>query len=236
MATRERRFSPTASLRIERRGEGDAAKQRIVGHAAVFEQWTTLYEGRYWVFKEVIRRGAFANAIKEKQDVRSLFNHDPNFVLGRTTSGTLLLSEDKDGLLSDTEPSDSQTVRDLVLTPIARGDVTGMSFAFMVRRAEKQTTTEDDDKTIIDCGGERLTITRDGERYIEERELLDLDLYDVSPVTYPAYEQTDVALRSMMGIEERAKLMDVPHRVKAPKRDEFAAWLAEQRAASPTAR
>jgi HK97 family phage prohead protease len=229
----ERRVSP-ATLRVERRAEGDgdgpgAPPARIVGHASVFDQWTTLYEGRYWTWREVVRPGAFANAIKEGQDVRCLFNHDSNFILGRTRSGTCRISEDARGLLSDTTPPDTQTVRDLVLTPIERGDVDGMSFAFSVRKADAVTKTEDKDGTVrIDSGGERVTLRYEGERLVEEREVLDADLYDVSPVVYPAYSGTDVALRALgPDVERRAREMDVPHARPAPKREQLRQWLAE---------
>jgi HK97 family phage prohead protease len=201
----------------------------IVGHASVFNQWTTLYEGRYWSWREVIRPGAYKNALAESQDVRALFNHDSNFVLGRTKCGTLALSEDSIGLLSEIQPPDTQTVRDLVLTPIERGDVSGMSFAWSARKAERTITTEDEatDSTIVDYGGLRVTLRMDGERLMEEWEVLDADLFDVSPVTYPAYDGTDVALRSALGIEERAAEMDRPHTRSAPDREQVRRWLAE---------
>jgi HK97 family phage prohead protease len=199
----ERRAIPSAAVRIERRAAGDATRPHIVGHASVFDQWTTLYEGRYFVWREVVRPGAYRNAIAERQDVRSLFNHDANFVLGRTLSNTLILSEDATGLLTDTDPPDTQTIRDLVLSPIERGDVSGMSFAFTVRRAAETKVTIVNGITVIDSGGERVTIREEDGKEIEERELLDLNLFDVSPVTYPAYEQTDVALRSLAEGRER---------------------------------
>lgn len=170
-------------------------KRHVIGHAAAFDVWTTLYEGPSFIWREVVRPGAFKSAITERHDVRSLFNHDANFVLGRTASGTLSLAEDAIGLLTDTDPPDTPTIRDLVLEPIRRGDVSQMSFAFTVRRSAEVTTTERDGRTVVDSGGERVTTYRDGDRYVEERELLDLDLFDISPVTYPAYESTDVAVR-----------------------------------------
>lgn len=199
----ERRLLGTSSVRIERRTEGDATKPHIIGHASAFDQWTTLYAGSYFVWREVVRPGAFRNAIAERQDVRSLFNHDPNFVLGRTLSNTLILSEDATGLLTDTDPPDTQTIRDLVLAPIDRQDVSGMSFAFTVRRAPESKITIANGITVIDNGGERITIREEDGKEIEERELLDLNLFDVSPVTYPAYQQTDVALRALAGRRER---------------------------------
>jgi uncharacterized protein len=224
----ERRFSPTATLRIERRGEGDESRPVIVGHASVFDQWTTLYEGRYWSWREVIRPGAYRNAIKEKQDVRALWNHDANYVLGRTTSGTLTLREDEVGLWTETDAPNTQTIRDIVLAPMIRGDVTGMSFAFNIRKGdERKERTLKDGTRVIENGGERVTLRMDGEKLIEERELLDLDLSDVSPVTYPAYEGTDVSLRSVPNLEARIAEMDRPHVRPAPLREQWRRRLAK---------
>jgi uncharacterized protein len=192
---------------LEVRVEGDAAKKRIVGHAAAFDRWTTLYESPDYLWREVVRRGAFKYAIDAGQDVRALFNHDSNFVLGRTASGTLQLSEDAVGLLSDTDPPDTQTIRDLVLAPIARRDVSQMSFAFIPRRGASTTTTTPEGVTVTDNGGERVTVRREGNRIIEERELLSVDLFDVSPVTYPAYKDTDVALRQR-GVAREAEIRE----------------------------
>lgn len=185
MPDREVRYV-VAPIRTELRAEGD--KRRIVGHASVFDQWTTLYEGRYWTWREIVRPGAFRNALAENQDVVALLNHDANFVLGRSSEGTALLSEDATGLATDIDPPDVQWARDLGIQ-IDRRDFKGMSFAFRVRP-----------------NGDRTTITMQGEKEVEERELLDLDLLDVSVVTRPAYLQTDVAVRSL------AEFRDRPHR------------------------
>jgi HK97 family phage prohead protease len=194
-AGQERRIRP-AGLRIERRDSAGGGKARsIVGHAAVFDQWTTMYDGTYYTAREVVRPGAFARAIREKQDVRALFNHDPNFILGRMKSGTLRLSEDRAGLLSEIDAPDTQTVNDLVVSPIERGDMDGMSFGFVARRSAKTTITRTADATVIDRGGDRITIRQEGDKEVEERELLDVDLLDVSPVCDPQYDGTDVALR-----------------------------------------
>lgn len=198
-AGRERRVISQTGLRLESRakgGDGGQAVQHVVGHAAVFDSWTTIYEGRYYVWREVVRKGAFSRAIAEGQDVRSLFNHNPDWILGRTASGTLTLREDEVGLLTDTDPTPTQFIADLVVAPIGRGDISQMSFAFTTNRT-KQVVTTVEGVTVIDLGGERITLRTEGEKTVEERELLDLDLYDTSPVTYPAYLDTDVALRSL---------------------------------------
>jgi HK97 family phage prohead protease len=225
---RETRASTVTSLRIERRasGDGETAKPVIIGHASVFNSWTTLYESRYVTMREIVRPGAFKRAIAENQDVRALFNHDVNFVLGRTASGTLALREDGDGLMSETEAPDTPTIRDLVIGPIERGDIDGMSFAFTPRLSDSVTRTEGKDGTeIIERGGDRITIRPDGDRDIVERELLDVDLFDISIVTYPQYEGTDVGLRSALGIEEFVKEFDRSRKRSTPVRDELRRWL-----------
>jgi len=138
---------------------------QIIGHAAVFDSETTIGGA----FSEVIRKGAFARAIREKQDVRMLWNHDSNFLLGRTKSGTLTLEEDSVGLKFVCDLPDTQIGRD-VRTLIKRGDASGCSFAFVPRKEKWNDDTD-------------------------VREILDCDLYDTSVVTYPAYGGTDVSAR-----------------------------------------
>ena len=156
-----------SGLRVE--SEEDSPK-KIVGYAAVFDKEARIGS----MFREVFRPGAFKRAISEGQDVAALINHDPSLLLGRTASGTLKLIEDKDGLRAELEPADTQTTNELV-THVGRGDVAGMSIAF---RAQNEKWSDPDNK--------------DGEL----REVLDADLYDVSFVTYPAYGETSVSLRT----------------------------------------
>lgn len=158
-------FPPT----LEKREEGKASV--IAGYAAVFNTRTVIWN----YYEESIRQGAFARAIKEKHDCRSLFNHDPNWVLGRTKNGTLVLREDEKGLWTETTPPDTQQARDVVEN-IRNGNVDQMSFAFVPKETK---WTFSDERGVMDhC------------------EILDVDLYDISPVTYPAYEQTSVGLRA----------------------------------------
>ncbi len=152
----------------------DDNKPVIVGYAAVFDQTTEL-----WGFKERIAPGAFARALSEGQDVRALLNHDPNLVLGRTKNGTLELREDDNGLAYAIHVPETTAGRDAVEL-IKRGDVDQSSFAFSIRKEE----WDDDQQTV--------TI-----REIDR-------LYDISPVTYPAYEGTSAQVRnalSSLGIE-----------------------------------
>lgn len=148
---------------------------RLVGYAAVyfrsgipgtqFELWPGMMER--------IREGAFDEAIN-RDDVRGLFNHDTNFLLGRTSSGTLHLSTDSRGLKYELDLPDTQAGRDVAVSA-ERGDLSGSSFAFGVRE-----------------GGSRFT--KDGDT--EVRELTNLQLFDVSPVVFPAYSATSVSARS----------------------------------------
>lgn len=165
----ERRTFAVDGLAVETR-EGKPAL--ITGHAAVFNSLSENLGG----FRERIAPGAFTQAIAE-DDIRALFNHDPNFILGRNRSGTLRLREDERGLAIEIDAPDTQTIRDLVLAPIKRGDVTGMSFAFGVR-LDGQKWQKDDQGVPL-------------------RTLTAVRLMDVSPVVYPAYPATEVALRSL---------------------------------------
>ena len=152
---------------FELRAEGDTGNL-LVGYAAVFD---VPYETEY--FREFVRPGAFARALREKQDVRGLINHDSNHILGRLSAQTLRLVEDSKGLRFEIDMPDRSDARDL-RESIKRKDITGCSFGF---RAVKQ---EWDDSGIKPT-----------------RSLLDVDLYDVGPVTYPAYDDTTVAIRSL---------------------------------------
>jgi hypothetical protein len=166
---REVRTFSGAQLRAKQ-AAGD--KPGAEGYAAVFNQVADLG----W-FKETIKPGAFTRAIAEKQDVRCLFNHDEDKVLGRTKNDTLTLSEDKTGLYFIDDFPETQCAADLRAL-LDRKDVDQCSFGFVVR---KQTWTD----TILDDG----TLE-------EVRQIEDVDLLDVSIVTYPAYEGTSCEARS----------------------------------------
>lgn len=160
----ERRTVALVEFRLD---EPEGMRPKMAGHAAVFDELSEEIFG----FKEKIRPGAFARTIQQA-DVRALWNHDANFVLGRSKSGTLRLAEDARGLAVEIDPPKTQWARDLLVT-MRRGDVDQMSFGFRVIRESWEGTA-----------GEPV-------RVLEE-----VELFDVSPVTFPAYPQTDVSARS----------------------------------------
>lgn len=172
MAEQERR---TITLPVEARS-ADGEPTRLSGYAAVFGDVTEIAG----MFNERIAPGAFTDAVQH-DDVRALFNHDSNFVIGRTTAGTLRLTEDDRGLRYEADPPDTQWARDLLVS-VSRGDVSQSSFAFEV--------TEE---------------SWDYSGAMPLRTIKAVRLYDVSPVTFPAYASTSVSARSV----EQAKAQPV---------------------------
>jgi hypothetical protein len=168
----ERRFTKGAKVRAK----GDDAKPGLTGYAAVFGQDYVIYESKSFRMVERIKPGTFSRAIDEEQDVRGLFNHSADNVLGRTTNGTLQLVQDNKGLSFDVDLDSRTHIAQDVRCFVDRGDVTGCSFAFSVRK-QTWTETEDDGFTTY------------------QREIEDVDLFDVGPVTYPAYDATSVSAR-----------------------------------------
>jgi len=151
------------------------------GHAAVFGTLARIGQSY-----EAIARGAFAPVLGN--DVRALVNHDPSQLLGRVSAGTLRLQEDSQGLAFEVDLPDTSTGRDLRVL-VERGDITGASFAFQPGQMERSRAA--DGRTIV-------THTAFSA------------LRDVSPVTYPAYESTDVALRAVtFDLTQREQLIRI---------------------------
>jgi HK97 family phage prohead protease len=167
-------------LRIYKGSEIRAKKteNQIEGHAAIFNDLSQDLGGFY----ERVMPGAFSDDLKTNPDVRALFNHDPNIVLGRTTSRTLRLSEDAKGLAYVVDMPDTQHARDLT-TSIERGDISHCSFGFYVT---SQKWSQEPDPADPTGKSQRLV-----------RELHKVATFDVSPVTYPAYTGTDVDTRRL---------------------------------------
>lgn len=170
------------AAKMEVREAGDGSQPTITGYAVVFDAWSqVLLDGRGRPFRERIAPSAFDRWLATNPDIRALWNHNPDYPLGRTRNGTLTLTKDATGLRVELTPADTQWGRDAI-TSIRSGVVTGMSFAFQ--------KTPDGDTIIKGADG------------IGERTLLDADLYEVSPVTFPAYLDTSVAVRSAVVVPD----------------------------------
>ncbi len=141
----------------------------VVGTAVVFGQRSLDMGG--WV--EVIAPSV-ATCLNSSPDVRCLRDHDPSLILGRTVSGTLTLRADETGIHYDAVAPETQYARDLA-TVMERGDVTQSSFSFVC---------VDDTWNYDEVSG----------YYV--RTVQQIELYDVSPVTFPAYTQTTSGMRS----------------------------------------
>lgn len=176
----ERRFLSTASRPVELRAE-EGKPAKIAGYAAVFynpsdpgTEYELMRHANYSV-SERLMPGCFDRALRE-DDVRALFNHDTNQILGRTRAGTCQLSIDGIGLRYEIDPPDTQAGRDLLVS-LGRQDVTGSSFCFDYRQKS-------------------ITMQTDGDSERDIIEVRDVKLYDVGPVCFPAYTSTTAGVRS----------------------------------------
>ncbi|MBB3972773.1 HK97 family phage prohead protease [Hansschlegelia beijingensis] len=158
----------------------DDGKRTLVGYAAVFERVATISS----YFKEQIASGAFADAIDG--DILALVEHDRSRVVGRTKSGTLRLAEDGKGLRVEIDVPDTTVGNDLWVL-VERGDIAGMSFGF---RVVKETWDES---------------TTPPTRTIEK-----LELVEVSAVTFPAYEDTEIGVRSLQEFRDAKAAAETP--------------------------
>lgn len=168
-------------FKVEMRAEGEESR-KIVGYAALFNTRSEDLGG----FVEVIEPGAFGDSIG-RSDIRALINHNDNLVLARSTTGTLKLEEDEKGLRYEFDVPDTSYGNDL-LTNVRNGNITQSSFAFSLGSGEEYESWEE---------------MEDG-RLLRKIKKFDR-LYDVSPVTYPAYRATTVSARSMNKVEELKK-------------------------------
>lgn len=148
----------------------DSEKRQIGGYAAVFNSVTKIHP----MLNEKVAPGAFGETVKN-DDIRALWSHNPDFVLGRNKNNTLKLWEDDVGLAFSLELPDTQIGRD-TFTLIKRGDITGMSFGFSIE-ADKW-----------ERGGQNQPHTRTIEK---------VRLFEISPVAFPAYDQTSVNVRAL---------------------------------------
>lgn len=183
----------TRAMPLERRADGG---KKVGGYAAVFNSPADI--GGFWT--EIIAPGAFSESLKA--DVRALLDHDHGRVIGRTAAGTLRLAEDSKGLEVEIDLPDTTDGRDAAVL-IERGDLSGMSFGFVVTHDEWDETGK-----------------------VPVRTIHKVDLREVSIVAWPAYGDTSIGMRSLDSArkEKRQHNFDAASRRIAARRAQ-----AEQR-------
>jgi len=174
------------------RSEGENMPKEIGGIAAVINSVTDL-----GYFEEVIEPGAFDNALSKEYDIRCLFNHEAELILGRTKANTCNVFVNADGNLEYTWVPDYENPTHMsVVRSIMRGDITQSSFAFTIK---EQTWS---DSTEYGTMGKRTI------KVIDE-------LFDVSPVTYPAYQDTEADARSVVALRDQEREIEEAKRSQA---------------------
>ena len=174
------------------RSEGENMPKEIGGIAAVINSVTDL-----GYFEEVIEQGAFDNALSKEYDIRCLFNHEAELILGRTKASTCNVFVNADGNLEYTWIPDYENPTHMsVVRSIMRGDITQSSFAFTIKE-QKWSESE----KYGSMGKRTITIIE--------------DLYDVSPVTYPAYQDTEADARSVVALRDQEREIEEAKRSQA---------------------
>ena len=143
-------------------------KLYLEGYFIRYGEETELYEGCY----EEVKKGAASDSLKTN-DIRCLFNHDTGSVLGRTGNGTLALREDDKGIYGKVEINQNDPQAMSVYAKVQRGDIDACSFGFYIDKESNEKRN-------------------DGMKFYLEK----VDVFEVSPVTFPAYPQTEVSARS----------------------------------------
>ncbi len=177
------------TVELEARADGEGDKPlRIVGHPVVYRKWSEDLGG----FREMIEPGAGAKTITEA-DIRVLLNHDPNYILGRNTADTATFTETAGGIRMEAFPADTATIRDLVIVPMQRHELNQMSFSFRIVNPEPF-----DPEPGVRYGDHWEPPKKAGDLW--ERIINEFQMFDASIVTFPAYRQTDAAVRASIGI------------------------------------
>ncbi len=157
-------------LEVRSTGELSSTGRTLQGFAVLYNS-----ETRLGGFTEVIRKGAFRKSLESGANIRALYHHQGDALLGTTKAGTLRLRDEARGLAFELDLPNTTHGRDLAEL-VRRGDVSGCSFGFRVRE-----------------GGDRWHDRGDGDML---RELLDVDLHEITMTAAPAYVDTSVALRT----------------------------------------
>lgn len=156
------------TAQFKTREETETGDLILNGYFIKFDEVNELWPGYF----EVIKREGVEKAI-QNADIRALFNHDDSLVLGRTGNGTVTLGVDEIGLFGDIiiNKEDPQAIG--AYARVQRGDVVGCSFGFIPIKID---TEERADGSYLDT-------------------VLELEIFEVSPCTFPAYPQTEIAAR-----------------------------------------
>lgn len=168
----ERRFLKGLELRVSDT-PADGRIATLAGYAAVFNSLSEDLGG----FREMIRPGAFKESLARGDDIRALVGHDSKMVIGRRSANTLSITEDEKGLRVEIAVPDTTAGRDLVVS-VKRSDITGMSFGFVTVKDEWSRQSKDGD-------------------VVYRRELITVDLFEVSAAAWPAYNDTSVEAREL---------------------------------------
>lgn len=193
---------------VQLRSSDESEESRIVfGYAAKFNRQSENLGSSNYQFYEIIEPGAFDDVLND--DVRALFNHESSAILARSKNGqgSLKIGVDSVGLFYEFEAPDTQVGRDLV-TSLKRGDVDQSSFSFTVNKdGEEWASSQDGDGPVV----YKRTIKKVSR------------LYDVSPVTYPAYPDATVALRSLEDFQKQTTPPESDKPLSTPLRSVWAA-------------
>ena len=170
----------------------EGGKRYLEGYFSVFGEPYQVWDG--WI--ETIERGAFARYLSSGQDVKVLWNHDSNIVLGATGNGTATLREDETGLFGSVEINEADQEAVNAYARVARGDVDGCSFGFDIARQEEWW---DDDG-------------------VYHTKITEVDpLYEVSPCTFPAYSATSISARAKESLAEAREKFEAAQEKKREK-------------------
>jgi len=195
---KETRAFQTDGIELRKKDETTAQKY-VVGVGIVYDREVELWDGYY----ERIDSSAFKDCLSKNPEIKSFFNHDPNFVLSTTESNPALVLNNKgDGLWFESPIPDTSYGRDLIEN-LTRNNVKGASFTFSI---DKDSVTTDKD------GNYHRTIKQ-------------ATIYEIGPVTNPAFVQTQVSLRDKDGLLEDAKT-----RTQASDADDVSEQLAAESA------
>lgn len=184
----ERRFF---NGKIESRQAGENEVEIFGGVASTTGVEYILYEDDDYIFSEIVQPGAFANVAQF--DVRVLKNHDANLILGRTVSGTATVQETADGLTYTWKNDPAISYAADLAASIRRGDISQSSFGFVI-------------------GEEIREERKENGKWKFKRTILSVrELFDVSPVTFPANPTTQVSKRDLFtayGVKDRPTNQD----------------------------